>query len=89
MFIDINKVKLCNCHTKPKFKYGIQVPHNYDDVLRIDNANGNTLWQDVLKKEMDYILEYKVFKDIGLNAAKPDGFKNIRVHFVYDVKHDG
>ena len=35
------------------------------------------------------MLEYKIFKDIGLNAAKPDGFKNIHVHFVYNVKHDG
>ena len=38
---------------------------------------------------MDCMLEYKVFKDIGLNAAKPNRFKNIRVHFVYDMKHDG
>ena len=38
---------------------------------------------------MDCMIEYKVFKDIGLASAKPTDYKNIRVHFVYDVKHDG
>ena len=33
--------------------------------------------------------EFSVFKDIGKGAKVPDGFKNICVHMVYDVKHDG
>ena len=32
---------------------------------------------------------YKVFKDIGKYASIPEGYKNIRVHMVYNVKHDG
>ena len=32
---------------------------------------------------------YKVFKDMGKYAPIPEGHKNIRVHMVYDVKHDG
>ena len=31
---------------------------------------------------------YKVFKDLGLKASVPEGFKNIGVHLVYDCKHD-
>ena len=89
MFTDVNKVKLCNYHSKPKFKYGIEIPQNHDDILRIDHANKNTLWQDALKKEMDCMLQYKVFKDIGSGTVVPEGYKNIRVHFIYDVKHDG
>ena len=34
-------------------------------------------------------MEYKVFKDIGLASEVPQEYKNIWVHFVYDVKHDG
>ena len=30
-----------------------------------------------------------VFKDLGKNADIPDGYKRIRVHLVFDVKHDG
>ena len=32
---------------------------------------------------------YKVFKDIGKFSPVPEGYKNIRVHMIYDVKHDG
>ena len=37
---------------------------------------------------MDCIKEFSVFKDIGSGVKVPDGFKNIRVHMIYDVKHD-
>lgn len=29
------------------------------------------------------------FKDIGKFSPVPEGYKNIRVHMMYDVKHDG
>ena len=32
---------------------------------------------------------YNVFDDKGLNATPPEGYKKIRVHFIYDVKYDG
>ena len=38
---------------------------------------------------MEHVRGYKVFKDIGKFSTVPDGFKNICVHMVYDVKHDG
>ena len=30
-----------------------------------------------------------MFKDIGNGVKVPAGFKNIHVHMIYDVKHDG
>ena len=38
---------------------------------------------------MKHMAGYKVFKDMGKYAPIPEGYKNIRVHMVYDVKHDG
>ena len=38
---------------------------------------------------MDCMKDFSVFKDIGNGVKVPDGFKNIRVHMIYDVKHDG
>jgi len=32
---------------------------------------------------------YDVFKDLGYNAAPPPKYKKIRVHLIFDVKHDG
>ena len=39
--------------------------------------------------EMQHIYNYSVFKDIGWRAPIPEGYKNIRVHLIFDVKHDG
>ena len=32
---------------------------------------------------------HESFKSLGKGTAKPEGFTMIRVHFVFDVKHDG
>ena len=58
-------------------------------VISIDKPNKNTAWQDAVKKEMECMKEFSVFKDIGYGIKIPDSFKNIRVHMIYDVKHDG
>jgi hypothetical protein len=39
--------------------------------------------------ELDQIHGYETFKDLGKDAAPPYGYKKIKVHFVFDVKHDG
>ena len=57
--------------------------------MRIDKENGNTLWWDAIVVEMEHMAGYKVFKDIGKGSVIPDGYKNTRVHLVFDVKHDG
>jgi hypothetical protein len=36
---------------------------------------------------MSQLDDYSTFKDVG--KVIPDGYKKIRVHLVYDVKHDG
>ena len=51
MFTDVNKIKLRSQHVKPKFKYGIEVPRTWADVICIDTANKNKAWQDEVKKE--------------------------------------
>ena len=38
---------------------------------------------------MDQQADYDTYKDKGFQAKPPPGYKKIRVHFVFDVKHDG
>ena len=45
----------------PKYQFGIRVPCNYKEALEIDKLNGNTLWQDACKTEVDQINAYKTF----------------------------
>ena len=43
IFSEVNKAKLRQYNSKPKFKYGIEVPKDSADALRLDKINGNTL----------------------------------------------
>ena len=51
--------------------------------------NGNTKWQDSMALELLQLMEYQTFRDLGQGAKAPPGYKRIRCHFVFDVKHDG
>ena len=46
-------------------------------------------WQDATVLEMAQMDEYNTFKDYGPKGAPLPGYKKIRVHLVFDVKHDG
>eukprot|EP00977_Amphora_coffeiformis_P005206 scaffold1116_cov104-Amphora_coffeaeformis.AAC.3 len=47
--------------------------------------------QDAVNTEMGQIDDYHTFRDHGHkdNVSPPKGYKKIRVHLVFDVKHDG
>ena len=87
-FREANEAKIRQCFSEPKCKCGIEVLRNYDHAVCLDEANGNTLWQDVIKLEMELMKTIKAFKDNGKDAPTPNGHKNIRVHLVFDMKHD-
>ena len=87
----INQAKLRSFNSAPRYKYGFEVARNYQHGLRLDEQNGNTKWYDSVTMEMDQIDEYETFEDLGhkSRAKPPTGYKKIRVHLVFDVKHDG
>ena len=87
----VNQAKLRSYSTAPKYKYGFEVPRDYKHALRLDELNKNTKWQDAIDTELKQIDDYDTFKDLGhkSKAKPPPGFKKIRVHLVFDVKHDG
>jgi hypothetical protein len=59
--------------------------------MRFDEKNGNTKWQDAIALELQQINEYETFTDLGHHTIVkiPTVYKKIRLHFVFDVKHDG
>ena len=94
----IRAVKQSRIHqvrASARCQHGFQVPKDFNDAISLDKENSNTHWQDAMDLELTQIHEYKVFKDTGKaqfhdgKAVTPDGFKKIRVHFVYAVKHAG
>lgn len=86
--------------TKAKYwrtthKYGVRMPKSVDEAVRIDDVNGNTLWQDALKKEMDkasdaYEAREEFTPDDVRQGKVPElrGHQEIKCHVVFDVKMD-
>jgi hypothetical protein len=69
---------------KRTHKFGIEVPKTWDDCVRLDNENGNTLWQDAVRKEMSKVrIAFHVLDD---DDSPPPTFQEIRCHLVFDVK---
>jgi hypothetical protein len=85
----INQAQLKSFRHSIRYKYGYQVPRTPKEAVEIDAKNGNTAWQDAMALELAQLDEYNTFKDVGSGDLKPEGYKKIKVHFVYDVKHDG
>ena len=87
----IKQAKLRSYRTSPKYMYGFQVPNTYDEAIELDRKNGNTKWADATSLEMEQLDEYKTFIDMGSysHSKIPKGFKRIKVHLVFAVKHDG
>ena len=72
-----------------KYQFGVRVPRTYKEALALDKANGNTLWQDAIQKELDQIREYNTFIPRPDLWRAPEGYQFVRVHLVFAVKHDG
>ncbi len=84
-----NQAKLHSFRTKPIYMYGFQVPRNHQQAMEFDLKNGNTRWRDAELIELAQIDEYNSFLDKGKGYDPGPGYKKIRVHLVYAVKHDG
>jgi hypothetical protein len=87
----LNQAKLRSFRNAPKYMYGFQVPRDYEEAMEFDRRNGNTKWTDATDLEMKQLDDYTTFIDKGVFSTNriPVGFKRIRVHLVYAVKHDG
>jgi hypothetical protein len=80
---------MANKQTKgPVYQFGIQVPrHHVRDAYELGKKNGSTKCQDAMQEEISSLLDYSTFEDKG-RIKYLTGYKNILVHFVFDVKHD-
>jgi hypothetical protein len=85
----INQSKLQSYRREPFWKFGVLVPRTHSQAMEIDSKNGNTNWQDAEETEMNQLSEYQTFVDKGKGGQAPSGYKRIRCHMIYDVKHDG
>ena len=50
-------------------------PRNYMEAMQLDSENKNSKWYDAIKLEMEFMLEYKLFKK--WDKAILDKHKNV------------
>jgi hypothetical protein len=64
--------------------FGVEVPKSWDDCVRLDKENDNTLWQDAVRKEMKNVrIAFQILNDAD---AIPPTYQEIRCHMIFDVK---
>jgi Reverse transcriptase (RNA-dependent DNA polymerase) len=85
----VNQAKLRSYRLAPRYKYGYEVRRDYKYAMELNIRNGNKLWREATDLELTQLNEYNTFKDLGPQAWAPHGYKKIRAHLVYDVKHNG
>ena len=80
-------IKKTSRKIRTNMKFRIYVPKNYTEAIAMDQANGNTLWQDAVKKEMHNVeVAFRFLDEDGVRV--PIGFKKITCHLIYDVNFD-
>ena len=62
-----------------RYKFGIHVPRTYEEETTLDKENGNNLWGDATRCELDQIFSYKSFRDLGSGGSPGEGYKKIKV----------
>jgi hypothetical protein len=85
----INQAKLTSYRRNPFWKFGGLVPRNHAQAMELDKQNGNSKWQDAEATKKSQLMEYNTFIGKGIGGVTPNGYKKIRCHMIYDVKHDG
>ena len=71
-------VHAAKCHFDPhqiQYKFGVRIPHNYQESLQLDKENGNSLWAEAVCLEMEQ-MDY------------PADYIKISVLLVFDVKSE-
>ena len=85
----VNQAKLRSFRTTPKYKFGFEIPRNYQHAMELDKRNGNSKWMDATSTELSQLNEYSTFNNLGHRAPPPTDYKKITAHLIYDCKHDG
>ena len=72
----------------PRSKFGVRIPRNREEILRLDKINGNTFWEEAIDKEIGQLLDYETFNFQEKGEKAPSGYQRIPGFLVFDVKHD-
>jgi len=74
--------------SKTEFQYGFEIPKRWEDIIRIDTAAGNKLWQESVSKEVGALLFHECFHFLSSKFKPSKDYQYAHLHFVYAIKPD-
>jgi hypothetical protein len=75
----VKQAKLHSYHNAPKYKFGYQIPRDYEEAMKFDELNRNDKWDQSVKAEMRQLDDYHCFIDAGIYGrdSPPSDHKKI------------
>jgi hypothetical protein len=75
----VKQAKLCSYRNAPKYKFGYQIPRDYEEAMKFDKMTRNDRWDLSVKAEMQQLDDYHCFIDAGIHGRDlpPTNYKKI------------
>ena len=67
----VNQAKQRSYHYTPKYKFGLCIPMNYEQALKLNERNNNYNWRDCTRLEATQLTEYEIFTDLKKDGKPP------------------
>ena len=71
-----------------RLKYGVKAPNTVREALALDESNGNKLWQEAIKREIDALLELGCFEFREAGDIPSGEYQCTNLRMIFDVKTD-
>eukprot|EP00957_Ditylum_brightwellii_P181465 13823263-Ditylum_brightwellii.AAC.1 len=66
------------------YKYGVEVPCNVAHAIKLDKANNNTIWQDVIVKEVKALQDMDYFECCEHGNRPGRDYQKTTLHMVFN-----
>ncbi len=76
-----------NCITRQDDEQ--RTPRSHEEAMLIDDKAGNNKWRDAETLELNRLMEYKSFRDLGLDVLASMGSTTDPYQWTYTIKQDG
>jgi hypothetical protein len=75
----VKQAKLRSYCNAPKYKFGYQIPRDYEEAMKFDELNCNNRWDQSVKAKMQQLDDYHCFIDAGIYSrdSPPSDYKKI------------
>ncbi len=67
---------------------GVEIPRNSKEAIYLDKKNGDNKWGEAMGREIGGIQEHKTLLFLPPGADPPEGYQEVPLRMIFDVKPD-